>query len=364
MRTLQRLKVTNFKSIREQELLLRPLNVFIGGNGSGKSNLIGVFHFLKEIVGQNLGGYTQFKGGADTLLYYGRKRSPHMEIDVEFGEGNTTNRYRVRLTGANDDSLFVGEEVAYFHDKVRFPNKPYDWPVASGTKESRLKEMTHTCPRHILADLESYRVYHFHDTSDTAAAKGLSDIEDNRVFRPQAENLAAFLYYLQQQKPLNFSLIQDTVRQIAPFFDKFQLSPSRLNPTRIRLEWLERGSDAYFNASSLSDGTLRFICLAVLLLQPDLPPLVLLDEPELGLHPAALIVLANMLDSASTRTQVIVATQSVTLVNQFTPEDVWTVDREDGQSVFRQLNNADRSEWLENYALGELWEKNLLGARP
>ncbi len=127
---------------------------------------------------------------------------------------------------------------------------------------------------------------------------------------------------------------------------------------------MERGSDAYFNASSLSDGTLRFICLSVLLLQPDLPPLVLLDEPELGLHPAAITVLANMLSSAAERTQVIVATQSVTLVNQFTPEDVWTVDREDGQSVFRQLNSADRSDWLENYALGELWEKNLLGARP
>jgi predicted ATPase len=286
-----------------------------------------------------------------------------MEIEAEFGQGKTTNRYRVRLTGANDDSLFIGEEAAYYHEKDRYP-KPYDYPVASGTKESRLNQMTHTCPRQILADLESYRVYHFHDTSDTAAAKGISDIEDNRIFRPQAENLAAFLYYLQQQKPQHFSLIQDTVRQIAPFFDKFQLAPSRLNPTKIRLEWLERDSDAYFNASSLSDGTLRFICLAVLLLQPDLPPLILLDEPELGLHPAAITVLANMLSSAATHTQVIVATQSVTLVNQFTPEDVWTVDREDGQSVFRQLNSADRTDWLENYALGELWEKNLLGARP
>ena len=363
MRTLQRLKVTNFKSIREQELLLRPLNVFIGGNGSGKSNLIGVFRFLKEIVGQNLASYTQLKGGADALLYYGRKRSPHMELDVEFGEGDATNRYRVRLTGANDDSLFIAQEVAYYHEKSGY-SKPFDFPVSTGVKESRLSEMTHTCPRHILADLESYRVYHFHDTSDSAAAKGLSDLEDNRLFRPQAENLAAFLYYLQQQKPQHFSLIQDTIRQIAPFFDKFQLAPSRLNPTKIRLEWIERGSDAYFNASSLSDGTLRFICLSVLLLQPDLPSLVLLDEPELGLHPAAITVLASMLESAAARTQVIVATQSVTLVNQFTPEDVWTVDREDGQSVFRQLNSADRSEWLENYALGELWEKNLLGARP
>jgi predicted ATPase len=357
------MKVTNFKSIREQELALRPLNVFIGGNGSGKSNLIGVFRLLKEIVGQNLAGYTNMKGGADTLLHFGRKRSPQMEIDVEFGEGNTSNRYRVRLDTANDDTLFIGKEVAYYHDKARYP-KPYDFPVAVSERESQLKTQTHMCPQQIFADLERYRVYHFHDTSDTAIAKGYSDVEDNRFFRPQAENLPAFLYWLQQQRPDHFDVIQDTVRQIAPFFGQFQLAPSRLNPSKIRLEWLERGSDAYFNAFSLSDGTLRFICLATLLLQPDLPPLVLLDEPELGLHPAAITVLSGLLSSAATRTQVIVATQSVTLVNQFTPEDVWAVDREENQSIFRQLSSTDRSEWLENYALGDLWEKNLIGARP
>ena len=364
MRTLQRIKITNFKSIREQELRLQPLNIFIGGNGSGKSNFINVFRFLKEIVGQNLSGYTRKKEGADSLLHYGRKRSPEMELDVEFGEGNTTNRYCVRLTGADDDSLFIGKENTYYHDKHKYPERAYHYYVTSGTPESRLKNMTEKCPTQILADLESYRVYHFHDTSDTAAVKAWSDVEDNRFFRPQAENLAAFLYFLQEKKPRHLRLIEDTIRQIAPFFGKFQLAPSRLKPSRIRLEWQEHGSDAYFNATSLSDGTLRFICLCVLLLQPDLPPLVLLDEPELGLHPAAITVLANMLSSAAGRTQVIVATQSVTLVNQFTPEEVWTVDREDGQSVFRQLSSADRGVWLENYALGELWEKNLLGARP
>lgn len=366
MRILQRLKISNFKSIRSQELTLHPLNVFIGGNGSGKSNLIGVFRFLKEIVNRNLAAYTQVKGGADSLLHYGRKRSPEMEIFVEFGEGRFANKYEVKLSGTEEDTLFIRFETAYYHDKVKYPDKPYDMPVGSSRSESRLIDLKneHQCYAQILHDLELYRVYHFHDTSDTAPAKNTSDINDNQFFKPQADNLAAFLYYLQQQKPHSFSLIQDTVRQIAPFFDKFQLAPSRLNPSKIRLEWSERGSDAYFNASSLSDGTLRFICLCVLLLQPDLPPMILIDEPELGLHPAAITVLASMLESAATKTQVIVATQSVTLVNQFSPENVWTVDRIDGQSVFKQLNSADRSDWLEDYALGELWEKNLLGARP
>jgi len=324
MRTLERLTLQGFKSIRDQKLALGPLNVFIGGNGSGKSNLIESFRFLHEIVNQRLASYTARKGGADNLLYFGRKKTPGMELLLEFGEGNVSG---VRLAGTVADELLV-IQTAYS------------------------------------SDLDSFRVYHFHDTSDTAAVKGTCEVEDNRFLRPQAENLAAFLYWLQEKQPDHLALIEGTLRQIAPFFDGFQLAPSRLNENRIHLEWRERGSDAYFNASALSDGTLRFICLATLLLQPELPALVLLDEPELGLHPAAVTLLSELLSSAATRTQVIVATQSVTLVNQLRPEDVWTVDREDGQSVFRHLSEQDMSAWLDDYALGELWEKNLLGARP
>jgi len=224
--------------------------------------------------------------------------------------------------------------------------------------------VNHICARQVVNDLESYRVYHFHDTSDTAAVKGTADVEDNRVLRPQAENLAAFLYWMQQKQPDHFRNIRDTLRQIAPFFDEFRLAPSRLNEEKVRLEWKEKGSDAYFNASSLSDGTLRFLCLATLLLQPQLPAVVLLDEPELGLHPAAVTLLADLLSSAATRTQAIVATQSVTLVNLFEPEAVWAVDREDGQSAFRHLSQQDMSSWMDDYGLGEMWEKNILGARP
>ena len=207
-------------------------------------------------------------------------------------------------------------------------------------------------------------MYHFHDTSDSAPVKGTSDVDDNRFLRPQAENLAAFLYWMQEKEPDHFQNIQDIVRQIAPFFGSFKLEPSKLNESKIRLEWTETGSDTYFNASSLSDGTLRFICLATLLMQPQLPAVVLLDEPELGLHPAAIAILADLLSSAAERTQVIVSTQSVTLINHFEPQSVWAVDRIDNQSVFRHLGQDDMRDWLDDYALGELWEKNILGARP
>ena len=364
MRILKKITIKNFKSIREQTLELAPLNVFIGGNGAGKSNLIEVFRCLREIVNQNLAVYTAQKGGANTLLHYGRKKSSKMEFFLEFREGFFSNAYEVSLGSTDDDNLFILHDTAFYHDLKRYPNKPFDMSVSSSSKESKLKETDHICTRQILRDLESYRVYHFHDTSDTAAVKSTSDIEDNRFMRPQGDNLAAFLYWMQEKKPDHFAMIQDTIRQIAPFFGEFRLAPQKLNETKIRLEWTEKGSDAYFNASSLSDGTLRFICLATLLLQPELPAVVLLDEPELGLHPAAVTLLADLLSSAATRTQVIVATQSVTLVNHFTPEHIWTVDREDNQSVFRHLNHADMAEWLDDYALGELWEKNILGARP
>lgn len=363
MRTLKKLTIKNFKSIRQQTIEPGLLNIFIGGNGVGKSNLIEVFRFLREIVNQNLAGYTAQKGGADKLLHFGRKKSSQMEISLEFGEGDTSNAYDIKIKGTDDDSLLIWSESIFYHEKNKY-QKPWDSQVSSFAKESKLKQTNHICARQVMGDLDSYRVYHFHDTSDTAALKATCGIQDNRFLRPQAENLAAFLYWLQEKEPDHFQNIVETVRQIAPFFDSFVLAPSKLNESKIMLEWREKGSDAYFNASSFSDGTLRFICLATLLLQPQYPAVILLDEPELGLHPAAITLLAELISSAATRTQVIVSTQSVTLVNQFEPEHVWSVDREDGQSVFRQLSRADMSAWLDDYSLGELWEKNVIGARP
>jgi predicted ATPase len=362
MRTLEKLTIKNFKSIREQTLELGRLNVFIGGNGAGKSNLIEAFRFLREIVNKNLASYTGTKG-VDSLLYFGRKRSPEMSFHLEFGEGDTANAYSINLRATENDSFMIAQEAAFYHERKTYP-RPFNIIIASSSLESKLKTYNHICAHQAAKDLESYRVYHFHDTSDTAAVKGIVDLEDNRVLRSQAENLAAFLYWMQQKQPDHFANIQDTLRQIAPFFEEFRLAPSKLNENKIRLEWKEKGSDAYFNASSLSDGTLRFLCLTTLLLQPELPAVVLLDEPELGLHPAAITLLSDMLSSAATRTQVIVATQSVTLVNQFEPESVWAVDRQDNQSVFRHLSQQDMTAWLDDYGLGELWEKNVLGARP
>jgi predicted ATPase len=364
MRQLEKLTIENYKSIRQQTLELGKLNVFIGGNGSGKSNLISVFRFLREIVTQNLQAYTAIKGGADALLHRGRKNSPSMSFRLDFAGDTAANFYRLVLLPTVDDGLVIDFEAASPAEKGRQVADTLHVPVSAASKESRLRQATHTSAQQALEDLESYRIYHFHDTSDTAAVKLTADVDDNRYLRPQAENLAPYLFWMRDKHPAHYRNIVEIVRQVAPFFDDFQLQPSRLNESKIRLEWRERGSDAYMNAHAFSDGTLRFICLVTLLTQPELPRLVLLDEPELGLHPAAITLLADLISSASERTQVIAATQSVSLVNRLKPEDVWTVDRQDGPTTFRHLSSADMSQWLDDYALGDLWEMNVLGARP
>ena len=161
-------------------------------------------------------------------------------------------------------------------------------------------------------------------------------------------------------------MIRRTVRLTAPFLEDFILEPSALNEDKIRLEWRHRGSDAYFDASSLSDGTLRFIALATLLLQPKSrrPSVVLLDEPELGLHPHAIALLAALVKQVSVETQVVLATQSSLLLDHFGPEDVLVADRVNGATGFTRLDGKELEEWLRDYSLGQLWEKNELGGRP
>lgn len=363
MRKLEKLTIQGFKSIRDQTLELASLNLLIGANGVGKSNFIGVFKLLHEIVTQNLAAYTTIKGGPDALLHFGRKHTDTLHIDLEFSESGYAHGYFVDVVPTEDNRLVILKEIASYGEGGQ-RIKLNQTVVSTLSDESKLRTHYHQSAQQVLCDLESYRIHHFHDTSASAPMKQLCELDDNRYLRANAENLAAYLYWIQQTHPDNFATIEGTVRQIAPFFDRFDLAPSRLNPSRIQLEWKERGRDAFFKASALSDGSLRFICLATLLLQPEPPRLILLDEPELGLHPAAITVLAAMMSAAASRIQIIAATQSVTLINQFTPEQVWAVEREDGQSVFKQLASEDMSAWSDEYSLGELWEKNIIGARP
>jgi predicted ATPase len=363
MSSLYELHIKGFKSIRDQKLEFAPLNVFIGGNGVGKSNLIGAFHLLRRIVDQQLQTYTGEAGGANAILHFGRKATERLSVRIEFQAGIGADIYEFVLSPTDEDRFVFEAESLYYVDTMHHAD-PYSPQTLRGHSEASLAQAKGSRAREVRSHLQSCHIYHFHDTSPSSPMKQTGDLADNRFFRPDAGNLAAFPYRLQQKEPDHFQNIEDTIRQVAPFFRRFKLDPSLLNPEKIRLEWEEVGSDTYFGPSALSDGTLRFMCLATLLLQPSLPSLILIDEPELGLHPAAIQLLADLLQSAATRTQLIVATQSVTLINQLQPEHVWVAEREHGESVFRHLKSADMSAWLEDYGLGELWEKNIIGGRP
>jgi len=191
-------------------------------------------------------------------------------------------------------------------------------------------------------------------------------VDDNHFLRPDGSNLASFLYYLQETQQESYGLIRRTIQRLAPFFDDFRLQPLRLKPDDIKLEWRHRNSDQYFDASSLSDGTLRFIVLATLFLQPAIyrPSAILVDEPELGLHPYAIGLLASLVKQASVDTQVIISTQSSLLLDHFQPEDVLVANRVDGGTQITRPDPAQLAAWLDEYSLGQLWEKGEIGGRP
>jgi len=356
MKTLNRMKIEGFKSIESAELSLGDLNVVIGANGSGKSNLIGVFRLLERVLTHNLQLYIASE--PDRFLFHGRKKTPALSLEFRFDQ----NAYGFKLLASQDSLIFEHEWVQY----SGLWN--YGEPIAVGHKESKLEEAAESyrnkIPKHVFPKVRNLVVYHFHDTSDTSPAKQMADVDDNRFFRPDAANLPAYLYWLQEKHPVQFRHIEEHIRLVAPFFDKFVLAPSKLNEKKIKLEWRQKGSEAYFDAYSLSDGTLRFICLATLLLQPNRPALILLDEPELGLHPFAIRILAEMLEAASKRVQVVLATQSVSLLNNFGLQDVIVAENDGQKTIFNRLDIDALKGWLDDFSLGELWEKNVLGGRP
>lgn len=365
MPELDSITVQGFKSIASLDgMQLGPINVLIGPNGSGKSNFIEVFSFLHAIRAGHLQDYTTRAGGADRLLHFGSKVTRQMSLGVSFQEG--VNQYEITLAATEGDELYPVSEEVRFWDKARY-ERPYSEGLSRRAAEAGISDpQARKIAGYVRGHLDRWRLYHFHDTSASSPMKRTADVNDNRFLRPDGSNLAAFLYYLRERHDIAYGLIRRTVQRVAPFFDDFLLEPQRLNEDKIRLEWRHKGSEAYFDASSLSDGSLRFIALATLLLQPEShrPSVILVDEPELGLHPYAITMLASLVKQASTSTQVILSTQSPFLLDHFSPEDVLVADRVGRETKFTRLETASLATWLEDYSLGQLWEKNEIGGRP
>ncbi|MDB6064165.1 MAG: putative ATPase [Pedosphaera sp.] len=359
-RTLEEISLSGYKSIRElKDFPLRSgLNVLIGANGSGKTNFIRFFELLGHLMDPNKGlqNYVAARGRADAFLFRGMKVTPEFTARLKFGK----NQYNFTLKGADDRSLFFAHESA-----------PFDGPLygaiqndqGSGHKESLIAKHHGTkATEFVFETIRNWRVYHFHDTSPSAPVMGLCNMVDKDVLHSNAANLAAFLKGMAAVYPDHYAQIEETVRQVAPFFGSFVLT--EVSPGQTQLLWKDRYSDLLYYPHQLSDGTLRYICLATLLLQPKPASTIIIDEPELGLHPYAIKLLASLLHEAAERAQLIVSTQASLLLDELTPEQIIVVNHKDGETQFERQNSTKLRDWLQEYTLGQLWEKNELGGLP
>lgn len=360
MSRVQSLSVSGYKSIRElKEFQLNNLNVLIGANGAGKSNFINLFRLLNEMYEQQLQLYVQKQGGPDALLHFGRGVTERLHAEFYFSK----NGYKFDLIPTADNRLIFEREQSWFAG-ILYNSSP-SATLGNGHAESKLKEAKDKYSPHVRPSVSNWRVYHFHDTSDTAKVKQRHASNDNLRLKIDAANLAAYLRMLKGQYEAEYRRIVETIRLVLPFFDDFVHRPG--DSEYVELEWMQKGkADTPFKAHMLSDGSLRFICLATLLLQPIslLPDTILIDEPELGLHPYAITVLVDLFKQVAQDKQLIVSTQSVELVNELAPADIIVVDQEDGASTFRRYSKDELSGWLSEYAMGEIWKRNILGGRP
>ena len=359
-RPIDKLTIKGFKSLQDVELELGQLNVLIGPNGGGKSNLVSYFDMLRRMVEEDLQIWVVKQGGSDRILTFGSKTTPKFESKIHFG----ANAYQFSLVPAPEDKLAFGDEV------VSMPSRPqYAIGFGRGHLEANLKSQTRQFPSwprqadYCYASISSWQVYHFHDTGSTARMKKMHDLRDNQTLHADASNLAAYLYRMQHEFPHIYQEILDLVQQALPFFRDFVLKPeaNESGAQSVLLRWRNRYDYEPFLADQLSDGSLRFICLVTALKQPDPPSTIIIDEPELGLHPYALTLLGSLFDSAPEEMQIIVATQSVSLVDEVSVDDLIVVELEDGVSTFQRLEESQFNVWLEDFSVGELWDKNVLG---
>ncbi len=365
---LKQLQIKGFKTIRDQIIDLGKINVLIGANGAGKSNFVSFFKMLNSMVSGRLQAHIGIAGGADTILYYSSKTTQKIESSLTFEIDNESPvRYNLSLVYAATDSLMIDTE--YYNYSNNGNNIGY---LLSGTsKESGLYSLVEEHKgkewlekiRHIITQC---RYFQFHDTSETAKVKQNCYVEDNQYLRSDGGNLSAFLYMLRETRRPYYKRIILTIRQIMPFFDDFILERGRLNENYIVLNWKEKNSDLIFGPHQLSDGSLRMMALVTLLFQPEefLPDVILIDEPELGLHPYALDTIASLIRHASEYSQVIIATQSADLMDYFEPDEIIIAERPDKETIFKRLDAKKLKEWREEYTMSELWKKNVLGGTP
>ena len=364
-RHLHKLTIRGFKSIRELVgFEMRNLNVIVGANGTGKSNLISFFKMLRALMNNNLNRYIFAQGGADSVLFGGRKQTGAVHFEAAFGDC----AYRSDLVSGAGDGLGIQNEEFVCEGAVD------GWHAAADAQTSAISGLADAVEqrragadryRAIYEAIKSWQILHVDDSGPQAAMRHSEIVQDRKYLRDNASNIAPYLLRLREEHDRQYQKIRHAVNLVIPLFDDFILEPETIGPARkVRLGWKHRGSDYPMKPHQLSDGSIRFICLAAALLQPQPPAAIIIDEPELGLHCSAMEILAELIQAAAAHTQVIVATQSPLLLDHFAVDDLVVVRRRDGASVFERLDERDFNVWLEDCTIGELWVRNIIDAGP
>lgn len=366
---IERMRITGYKSIRDAEIALGRLNVVIGQNGSGKSNLVSFFDLLRSSINDQSHEFVNRNGGPNSLLHFGPRRTHEIASRLELNVNIETDGRSERIDASVHQRLeFRPPDHLVYSMRPLVPPAGFDPSRLTLFNDHCAIVLPEGCDRRIgpmiYHDLnENIGVYHFIDTSPISDIRLAGYVEDNRRLRSDGGNLAAVLYRLRETEADYYRLIVETIRLFIPFFDDFDLAPNALDPTRIVLNWKQKGSDYLFGPHQLSDGSLRAIALTTLLRSPpdEKPGVLVIDEPELGLHPRAISLVAAMTASTSYDKQIIIATQSPEMLDEFDPEDLICVEREGDETVFHRPDGESLRDWLEDFSLGRLWIKNVIG---
>jgi predicted ATPase len=358
--SLDKLTIKGFKSVRSlTDFELTNLNVLIGSNGAGKSNFIEFFRLLRAVIDNNLEEFIRNGGGISDFLFNGRKVTKQLKFEMSFGKRG----YRFNIVPTVKEQCTISDEARFFKGGSTGWRQLGDSADGNSLLVKEAKSDTHDSKysKPVYEAIMSWQIYHFHDTSSTAGMRHAEIVQDSKYLRHDGSNIAPYLRGLKKNHNNIFNEIIDAIRLVIPFFDEFELEPEEFGEKKkVNLSWRQKGSDYPMQPYHFSDGSIRFICLATALLQPEPPATIIIDEPELGLHPSAISILAELVQSASKRTQLIVATQSPSLIDNFTVENVIVVNRKNGESTFSRLQEKDFNVWLENYSVGELWTKNVI----
>lgn len=368
---LKSVEISGFKSISPESpvrLEVGDVTVLLGANGSGKSNIIAFFKMLNFMMSGSLQSFVAERGGSQAFLYYGSSKTKSIGGRLSFTNNRIQNQYEFTLSYASPDNLIITSEITEVNSKEsvepskRLHQVTFRESVLSGNTDNKVLKIIHRI-------LSNCKVYQFHDSSDTSGMRNASNVDFDNYLQAEANNLAAFLFRIQRDFPNDYRRIVSYVRLVVPQFKDFVLVPQG---NRILLRWRDNSaSDYIFMPNQFSDGSIRFIALATLLMQPQsiIPNVIIIDEPELGLHPYAISQLAAMINEASQHSQILVATQSPYLINEFEADQIVVVENAKFNNVYdattlHRLSKHDLEGWLSEYSLSELWDKNIIGGRP